>query len=107
MYTQAQMVVDKVSQSVATHCWPRFASSSGACAWQFLQTQCVQGRKLKVLLNFLQERKAREKELTQVLAERQEDLARLQVEEESLKKMKAEQDLLIAKLSDASSGTPF
>lgn len=55
----------------------------------------------------LQERRAKEKELGALLAEKQEELARLGVEEQSLAKMKQEQDLLIAKLSDASAGAPF
>ena len=50
-----------------------------------------------------QERKRKEKDLKTLISERQEELERLNGEYESLLRAKAEQELLIAKLSSSSS----
>jgi intraflagellar transport protein 20 len=49
-----------------------------------------------------QERRRKRQELLQLLQEKQEGLDRLLVEEESLRRVRQEQDLMIAKLSDPS-----
>jgi hypothetical protein len=53
-----------------------------------------------------QERKRKEKDLKTLISERQEELERLNGEYESLLRAKAEQELLIAKLSSSSSNNP-
>lgn len=52
-----------------------------------------------------EEGRRRELELRGLLAERQEELERLQVEEQSLLKLRQEQELMVAQLSDSSVGT--
>lgn len=54
-----------------------------------------------------EERKRKQKEQEQVLAEKQEELERLLLEEQALIKVKQEQELLIQKLSDSTSGAAF
>jgi mevalonate kinase len=54
-----------------------------------------------------QERKAKHRELEQQLAERQEELARLGVEEQSLVRVKAEQEALLARLTESGGGGAF
>ncbi len=54
-----------------------------------------------------QERRRKQKDQERLLAERQEELERLQMEELSLSKVMQEQQQLIAKLSDSSSGAAF
>ncbi|KIZ01035.1 intraflagellar transport particle protein 20 [Monoraphidium neglectum] len=49
-----------------------------------------------------EERRRKRQELLQLLQEKQEGLDRLLVEEESLRRVRQEQDLMIAKLSDPS-----
>lgn len=51
-----------------------------------------------------EESKRRRKELRLLLSEKQEELERLQVEEQSLVKLRQEQELTIAKLSDSGAG---
>lgn len=53
------------------------------------------------------ERKRRQKEQARIFAEKQEELERLMMEEQSLNKVKSEQEVLIAKLSDSSTGAAF
>jgi intraflagellar transport protein 20 len=54
-----------------------------------------------------QERRRKQKDQERLLAEKQEELERLQMEELSLTKVIGEQTQLIAKLSDSSSGAAF
>ncbi|GFH17767.1 intraflagellar transport particle protein 20 [Haematococcus lacustris] len=54
-----------------------------------------------------EERKRMQKDEERLVAEKQEELERLKLEEQSLLKVKQEQELLIAKLSDSSSGAAF
>lgn len=51
-----------------------------------------------------EESKRKRKELRLLLSEKQEELERLQVEEQSLVKLRQEQELTIAKLSDSGAG---
>mmetsp|Transcript_8222 Transcript_8222/g.14095 ORF Transcript_8222/g.14095 Transcript_8222/m.14095 type:complete len:135 (+) Transcript_8222:1388-1792(+) len=54
-----------------------------------------------------EERRRKQKEQERFLSEKQEELERLLTEEQSLLRVKQEQELLIAKLSDSSSGAAF
>lgn len=54
-----------------------------------------------------EERKRKQKEQDRMLAEKQEELERLQMEEQSLIKVKTEQELMIQKLSDSSTGAAY
>ncbi|KXZ43256.1 hypothetical protein GPECTOR_96g722 [Gonium pectorale] len=54
-----------------------------------------------------EERKRKQKEQERMLAEKMEELERLQLEEQSLVKVKGEQEILVQKLSDSSSGAAW
>lgn len=54
-----------------------------------------------------EERKNKQKQHEQLVSERQEELERLQIEEQSLIKVKQEQELLILKLSESSTGAAY
>eukprot|EP00798_Chlamydomonas_sp_ICE-L_P013489 gene13489-19347_t len=54
-----------------------------------------------------EERRQRLKNAERMLSEKQEELERLQMEEQSLIKVKQEQDMLVSKLSESSSGAAF
>ncbi|GIL72187.1 hypothetical protein Vretifemale_2563 [Volvox reticuliferus] len=54
-----------------------------------------------------EERKRKQKEQERLLAEKMEELERLQMEEQSLIKVKGDQEILIQKLTDSSSGAAY
>ncbi|GLC34616.1 hypothetical protein PLESTB_001242000 [Pleodorina starrii] len=54
-----------------------------------------------------EERRRKQKEQERMLAEKMEELERLQMEEQSLIKVKGEQEILVQKLTDSSSGAAY
>uniref|UniRef100_A0A7S0VK76 Intraflagellar transport protein 20 n=1 Tax=Polytomella parva TaxID=51329 RepID=A0A7S0VK76_9CHLO len=54
-----------------------------------------------------EERKRKQKEQERIVSEKQEELERLQAEEQSLIKVVKDQELLLAKLTDSSTGAAF
>jgi intraflagellar transport protein 20 len=77
------------------------------------QVERIESEKLKAVglrnkvASLEDERKRRQKEQARIFEEKQEELERLMMEEQSLNKVKSEQEVLIAKLSDSSTGAAF